>query len=410
MAKVYGTPLYVYDFEIIVNNIEKLRKAFSDKFDIFYSMKCNPNLGLLKRIKDNVNGIEVASAGELFLAINSGIKANKIIFVGPGKTDKELKYAIDLNILAIIAESFEELKIIDDLSRLSNKKTTVAIRINPKMELSGARIKMGGVARQFGIDEENIDSTMEFIKNMKNISLGGIHVYIGTQILQENTIIDNMKNIIRITNEIREKHGIELKFIDFGGGLGVPYFNGELPLNMNALKKGLDKIFQENKLNLNGMKLIIESGRYLVADAGTYLTKVLYKKVSRGKTFIITDGGSNNHSAAAGLGRFIRNNFPITKLNKSVKNSTQVVDIVGTLCTPTDVLASNIELPEIERGDILAIEKSGAYGLTASPIGFISHQNPAEILIDGSEHYIVRERGTMEDLLIGQAIELNKKK
>jgi diaminopimelate decarboxylase len=406
----YGTPLYAYDLSKIADQVSVLQSILPKGFGIFYSMKSNPNLGILSFLKDFVAGVEVASEGELYLAQYTGVSSNQIIFVGPGKTKEELKYAICSNIQSIVVESVEELNLINEISRKYNKETKILIRINPSGELGGARIKMAGIAKQFGIDEECLGNIFNEVDKYKNIRIFGIHVYMGTQILDVNFIIESFRKVLEIAESIQTNWNIKLKVIDFGGGFGIPYFPGEQEMDHGILKEKLLELFQEKSryLDFSQIKLIVESGRFLVAESGYFLSKILYKKDSRGKTFLITDGGSNNHASAAGIGRFIRHNFPVTVLNKENEGCKEMVDIVGPLCTPTDVLAQNVELPVTKEGDIITILKSGAYGLSASMTGFLSHITPAEVLFYEDKHWLVRERGKREDYITGQTV-LNEK-
>lgn len=405
LIDIYKTPLYVYDFSKIRTQIERLKSTLPPKFQVFYSIKANPSIGLLSYIKEHVSGAEVSSEGELHLAMRAGVPVEKIIFVGPGKTEEELKYAIENDILSIVVESFSELDKIDYISGQLNRKMRISVRVNPKFEVTGARIKMGGSAKQFGIDEERLEEFVKKAGKCKNIVLEGLHVYMGTQVLDAGVLLENFKNILALALMIENSYGVHLKLIDFGGGFGIPYFPGEKELNLSLLGEGLREMFYSysEKIDFNSMNLIVESGRFLVAESGIFLTKVLYRKDSRGKVFIITDGGSNNHASAAGIGRFIRHNFPIEVVGKQNCNEKEVVNIVGPLCTPTDILAQDVELPIIKEGDVIAVLKSGAYGLSASMKDFLSHPVPAEVLIDGDRHWLIRRRGTREDFLAGQA-------
>ncbi|SCZ09489.1 diaminopimelate decarboxylase [Alkaliphilus peptidifermentans] len=408
----YGTPLYAYNTEIISTQIYALRSFLPSCFNIFYSMKANPSLGIVSYIGDKVEGIEVASEGELFIALRAGISPERIIFVGPGKTYYELLYAIKNSILAIVVESLQEANIINEISKQLNKITKVIIRINPKKELSGARIKMGGMSKQFGIDEEELVNIIPSMLQLKNVGIEGIHVYMGTQILEPSLHIQSFDNILATAHNLQVNYGIKLKVIDFGGGFGVPYFNGEHKLDLVEIRNGLQTIFQtyEEKMDFSEIKLIVESGRFIVAESGCFLTRILYRKKSRDKIFLITDGGSNNHSTAAGIGRFARQNFPIDIINQLSSDYIEKVDIVGPLCTPTDVLVQNVEIPVTQEGDVIIILKSGAYGFSASSLNFLSHPWPTEIMFDKNNEYLIRQRQTKEELISGQLLPFSKNK
>lgn len=404
MSLKYGTPLYVYDSSKIISQIKKLREILPDFMKILYSIKANPSLGIVSYIERYIDGVEVSSEGELFIALSAGLSPDKIIFVGPGKTESELEYAVKENIYCIVTESMEEINYINKISSLNNKVTNIAIRINPIKEIKSSRIKMGGNSKQFGFDEEKITPVLEKIKICKNIKLVGMHVYGGTQNLDEDMLINYFSNVLETARNIKLSLNSCLDFIDFGGGFGIPYFNGEKELNTEKLKKEFRRVFDDNSkyFNFNNMKLYIESGRYLLAESGYFLTKVLYKKMSRGKTYLIVDGGSNNHSSAAGIGRFVRHNFPAFVLNKQGSICKETVDVVGPLCTSTDILLQDVELQECEAGDVIVLPKSGAYGFSASMLNFLSHRKPAEIFTSDGEDFVIREREKKEDIIVGQ--------
>jgi diaminopimelate decarboxylase len=270
-------------------------------------------------------------------------------------------------------------------------------------ELTGARIKMGGVAKQFGIDEEQLGEVLAEAVSYQHVRIRGLQVYMGTQVLDAEMLISNFRTIFGIARMVKNNYSAleELDLIDFGGGFGIPYFKGETDLDLDILKTGLAEVFAENSdyFDYSQMKLLVESGRFLVAESGYFLTKVLYKKQSRGKTFLVTDGGSNFHASAAGIGRFVRHNFPITVLNKLDESLFEKVDVVGPLCTPTDLLAQDVELPAAKEGDIVCIPRSGGYGLSASMVGFLGHPEPAEVIFEGEIDYFIRKHGKREDLI-----------
>mgnify|MGYP000952633583 CR=1 FL=1 len=373
-------------------------------------LTCKLTLGVLSYIKPYVDGFEVSSEGELYTALKAGMPPERIIFTGPGKSTNEIQYAVDKSIGAIIAESAREVELINQIASCKGKTTEIFLRINPAFESAGARIKMSGASKQFGIDEELLPCILNKLQEYHHIKITGIQIYAGTQILEENVIVDNTERILEIAANIMRLNRFDMRFIDVGGGFGIPYFSGEKQLDMCALKKGLQNVFDCNQslLSSNDIKILVESGRYIMADSGYFLTKVLYRKLSRGKTFLIVDGGANFHSAAAGIGRFIRNSFPVDILTVNERRATETVDIVGPLCTPTDVLAQNVELPVCQKGDIIVFPKSGAYGLSASMTGFISHPQPAEVLFDNKNYYIVGEKGSRKDFIRGQKL-FNKK-
>jgi diaminopimelate decarboxylase len=372
IAKQYGTPAYVYDATQLISSIKTLRSGIGSKAELYYSVKANPNEHLLKLISFHVNGMEICSVGEFRAAQRAGIDPRKMIFVGPGKKEDELRFVISQNIGIIVTESAQELDIINRIT--DGRKVSVALRINPQTSISGSRLNMSGSPTQFGFDENEALSILS--KNVYDkISIDGIHFYYGTQQLDSQIVnqlfilaIDIFKKAISIA---------PLKFIDFGGGFGVPYFNNENHFNFDFLQEWRDII---SSSLFDPYDVLVESGRYLIAPCGCFLTKVLYTKQINGRKFAITDGGMNNHFALASIGRLLKRDFPVTVLNNSLDS--EIVSIAGPLCTPVDMIASNVTLPVIVTDDILAMKNAGAYGYTYSPQLFLSHPAPIELLID----------------------------
>jgi diaminopimelate decarboxylase len=400
IAKKHGTPVYVYDTEIILSQFRKLKDSLPEEFQIFYSMKANPLLGLCQLFKKMGNGIEVASSGELYTALAAGFPPERIIFSSPGKTCDELEYAIECGIYSINIECLEEARIINHIAMEKSRKVDISIRINPDFDVSGSGIKMSGVPTQFGIDQNQLEEVFNLLNSFSNVNVIGVHIYTGTQVLNAHNIVLNMEQIILLALELSEKHNFELKFLDLGGGFGIPYFKGDIYLDMDNLKNELAEMWDKYERRLAKTKVFVESGRFLMAEAGTYLVKVLYKKDCKGKKYAVCDGGSNQHASSAFLGRHIRNNFPMHVLNKT--ENEEEVNVVGPLCTPTDVIGQNVMLPEMDTGDIIAVEKSGAYGITQSPGLFLSHPLAAEVRYDAGKTTILRKRGGKEDFLKGQ--------
>lgn len=400
IIKENTTPIYIYDAEMIKTKQRELKRSMLNRIEIFYSIKANPSLGICSIIKNLGCGCEVASMGELFIALKAGYLPYNIIFTSPGKSEEELEYAVLNNLYCINIESIDEAVLINAIAERYSKKINIAIRINPDFRLSGANIKMTGVSSQFGVDKLLLGELLKTLRTLENIKIIGLHVYLGTQILRSTSIINNFENILELAIEVSQTYKIELKFLDFGGGYGIPYFKNENPLNMVEIEKGIKKILEKYKDFLRGVRLVTESGRFLVAESGIYVTKILYRKECRGDTFLVCDGGSNHHAASAFMGRYIRNNFPMHVLNSN--NEIEKVNVVGPLCTPTDIIGQKVELPKSGPGDYIIIENSGAYGLTNSPICFLSHLTPEEIMYVNGVAYKIRDKGTTEDFIKGQ--------
>jgi diaminopimelate decarboxylase len=401
MAEAYGTPLYAYDSRCIESQYRLLQQSLPSQFEIFYSLKCNPLLGICQLFKKLGSGIEVASLGELNVAIEAGFDPSSIIFTSPGKTYRELEYAIDQGIYSINIESVQEAILINEIGEKLHKKVSISIRVNPNFNISGAGMKMTGVPTQFGIDQSELKEAMEVISRLSFVKVIGIHVFTGTQMLDIGNLVATMEEIMKLAIELSDTYLFKLEFLDLGGGFGIPYFRGEMPIEMNRFSTMLSQIWDKYKQRLRHTRVGVESGRFLLAEAGLFMTKVLYVKESKGSKYAVCDGGSNHHASTAFLGRYVRNNFPMYLLGKE-DGELEEVTVVGSLCTPTDVLGQKVMLPKVEQGDVLVINKSGAYGLTHSPVLFLSHLLPAEVMWYNDEFHVLRERGGVEDFLVKQ--------
>jgi len=383
LLKNYDTPLFIYDFNIAREKIDIMRTTIPENVDLFYSVKVNPNKLLLKKIKRFVAGMEVASIGELEKALESGVMPDNIIFVGPGKSNAELERAIKCNIYCIIIESVREAEIISELGQNLNKKQRIAVRVNTVYGNKGAAIKMGGASKPFGIDEECTIEAVEKIKKLPNINLSGVYTYSGTQILEYQYIVNGFEHTFKIAKRIQDFLDYPIEFIGFGGGYGIPYYENDEELDMISLRQGLEEVFGRYAHYFSPMiRYVTESGRFLVADCGYYIVKVLYTKVSRGMKYVIVDGGTNFLAIASGMGKFLRRNLSVYVLNSSDDKKVENVTIVGPLCTPTDILSQNILIPKCKEGDYIVYPKTGAYGYSASPKDFLSHRQPLEIIIE----------------------------
>ena len=398
----YGTPLFVYDALTLDSKWNLLRQALPCEFDISYSVKANPNPHILQYFLAKGCGLEVASGGEFHLALVAGCAPEKILFAGPGKTETDLELVLSHGIGEIHVESLLELERISAISRRLGINARIAIRVNPSEEAQGGAMRMGGKAVPFGIDEEKLNSVMERAVLDAALEFRGIHLFSGTQILDHMVLARQYRKGIEIALGVARRLQRPLHTLDFGGGLGIPYFPGEAELNMESLRNEVDTLMRDVRGEplFSGTRFMLEPGRYLVGDAGIYVAQVTDVKISRGKKFLILDGGMNHHLAASGnLGQVIKRNFPIAVLNKVDKTQTERVDVVGPLCTPLDVLGREVDLPVSQVGDLVAVFQSGAYARTASPLGFLSHPSPAEVLVENGQVRLIRRRGTYGDLL-----------
>ena len=399
----FGTPLYIYDGDLLTRRHEAVRQAFPS-FEVFYSMKANPSLALLGLIKSLGAGAEIASGGELFLAREAGFDPLDVVFAGPGKTDAELEDAIISGIFAVNVESFRELERVGRISKLIGVPARVALRINTSAGLSQAgsgsagplHEQMAGGPSKFGIDEEKLQRlTASWDKRTTEIV--GIHIYTASQILLPEEIIANAQRTVAAVRHVEKIIGRELMSIDFGGGLGVPPYEEESPLDLPALGARIEEIFAP--FAARGTRLLIELGRYIVSECGVFVSRVIELKESRGEKYVITDGGIN---------QFLRPVLMQVKHEAVVVNrldSPTVIDakVSGPLCTPIDITSRDILIPEDTAiDDLIGIMNAGAYGYSMSPQLFLSHPTPAEVLVLDGRAVEVRRRGRHDDLLLNQ--------
>ena len=397
------TPVYLYDCQRMFENISNLVHALPEESCLYFSMKANPLLGICQCVKRYISNIEVSSEGELRGAIKAGYKNENILFSGPGKRYEELLEAVRKEV-KINVESIQEINVIKKICTSLSMKAKVMIRINPESTDDSAHIKMSGLPSQFGIDYSEIDEALRIIVNSQWIILVGFATYMGSQILNADAIVLNTDRIFRLCIELKKRFSLCIQEIDVGGGFGVSYYD-EKQLNLSELKSGLNTLFERFRKELVNVKTSFESGRYLLANCGYYITKVLYVKKARDRTYVICDGGFNNVLLASFFTREIRGNFNI----KLIKNSFHSISdnafeyyISGPLCSPTDLVGIKVSLPFVEKDDYILISNVGAYGLTYSPINFISHPIPAEILINKGEIHIARKRSSVNDLFNSQ--------
>jgi diaminopimelate decarboxylase len=397
-----GTPFFVYDASVLDQKWNLLRRTFPSEFAISYSVKANPNPVILKHFLAKGCGLEIASGGEFYLALQAGCPPEKILFAGPGKTESELELVLANGVGEIHVESLLELERLSGISRRIGRRPKVCVRVNPGSAAQGGAMRMGGKSLPFGIDEESLEVVLERILSDPSLELRGIHLFTGTQILDYTTLVRQYRKGLEIARRVASWIRRPFETVDFGGGLGTPYFGDEQELNMEKLREELTRLMAEVRSEplLNGTKFVVEPGRYLVGEAGIYVTRVNDIKVSRGKKFVIVDGGMNHHLAASGnLGQVIKRNFPVAILSKLEEKQRETVDIVGPLCTPLDLLARSADLPPANVGDLVGLFQSGAYARTASPLGFLSHRTPAEVFVEQGNVRLIRRSGTYEDLL-----------
>jgi diaminopimelate decarboxylase len=375
-----GTPCYIYDRNQIKNNIIALKTLLPKKIKLHYAIKANPMPNLVAHAANYLDGLDVASHQELLTALSTGIEPGKVSIAGPGKTEKSLLAAI-ISGVVINVESKTELVRIQKIASLHKKQANVAFRINPDFELKGAAMKMSGGPKQFGIDAEVFAEIFSMV-NEQSINFVGFHIFSGSQNLSVDALLESYRKALELAFVLSEQINVLPKQINIGGGIGVSYHSGQVPVDIKRLCLGLHELLDELATKLIDTEVHLELGRFLVANAGMYLCKIVDIKESRGKTFWVCDGGMHHHLANSGnLGQVFRKNYPVFLANCIESTLTQDVDIVGPLCTPLDIIASNISLPMGEIGGYVAVMLSGAYGASASPQGFLSQGEALEMLI-----------------------------
>lgn len=378
--RVGRTPFYVYDRRLITERVEHLRKFLPKEIHLHYAMKANPMPAVVQHLAGLVDGLDVASAGEMKVALDTPMPPEHISMAGPGKRAEELSSAIAAGIL-INVESAHELDVIARQSERLGYPARVAIRINPAFELKSSGMKMGGGPKQFGVDEEVVPDLLRRVRDYE-LDFHGFHIFSGSQNLRSEAIIEAQQKSIELALSLADRCPSPIRVLNIGGGFGIPYFPGEQPLDIAPIGERLSERLEDIRPRLPNATVVIELGRYIVGEAGLYVCRVIDRKVSRGQVFLVTDGGLHHHLAASGnFGQVIRKNYPVVIGNKVQGTEREEASVVGPLCTPLDVLADRIELARADIGDLVAIYQSGAYGYTASPNLFLNHPDATEVLV-----------------------------
>jgi diaminopimelate decarboxylase len=380
VAEAGDTPLFVYSTAALEARVGELRTGMPEQLGIHYAMKANPFAPLLGWMKGRVDGFDVASGGELKLALDAGVAADKISFAGPGKRDRELEFAI-ANGVTLNCESEGEAERAFAIGERLGIAPKIAVRVNPSFDLKGSGMKMGGGAKPFGVDAERVPVLVQRI-----IAAGadwrGFHIYAGSQALDAEAIIAMQAQTLALAAELAEAAGAAPPKVNLGGGFGIPYFPGDTAFDLNAVGGALGQALSALPAILKDTHFCIELGRYLVGEAGVYLCRVIDRKVSHGETFLVTDGGLHHQLAASGnFGTVIRRNYPVAIATRFEAPADEVQSVVGCLCTPLDRLSDSASLPHAEVGDLVAIFCAGAYGASASPANFLGQGAALETLV-----------------------------
>ncbi len=378
-ARIGSTPFYAYSRDLLRQRVAELRGALPRAVKLHYAMKANPMLAVVQFMAGLVDGIDVASAGELKVALDAGADPAEISFAGPGKRDPELRQSVAAGVLVNV-ESMRELPVLAAASQALGLPARVAVRVNPDFELKGSGMKMGGGPKQFGLDVELVPEALAFA-DREGLAFEGFHLFAGSQNLRAESICEAQQKSYELALRLAGQARSPVKFLNLGGGFGIPYFPGEQRLDLAPIGTNLQALVERAAREMPSAGIVIELGRYLVGEAGIYVTRVVDRKVSRGQVFLVCDGGLNHHLAASGnFGQVVRKNYPVGIFPQR-DDATETVSAVGPLCTPLDLLADRMTLPVADIGDLVVVFQSGAYGASASPQAFLGHPACVEVLV-----------------------------
>ena len=379
-ARVGSTPFYAYDRQLLSDRVAQLRAQLPGEIHLHYAMKANPMPAVVGHMAPLVDGIDVASHNEMLVALDSGMAPQRISFAGPGKTTAEIRCAVAAGIVLNL-ESERELAEVIAAGKALRTTPRVAIRVNPDFECKGSGMRMSGGAKPFGIDAERVPAMLKVIEDAA-LNFEGFHIFTGSQNLRAEAVIEAQKNVLALAYKLAAATAMPTCMLNIGGGFGIPYFPGDTPLDSAAIGAHLAQTMPEIKQNLPHATIVVELGRYFVGEAGVYVSRVTDRKISRGQTFLVVDGGMHHHLAASGnFGQVIRKNYPVAVGTRMDAAETEIVSVVGPLCTPLDLLADKVALAHADIGDLIVVFQSGAYGSTASPQHFLSHPHVREVLV-----------------------------
>lgn len=378
-AEVGRTPFYAYDRSVMTRKVEELRRTLPSDIHLHYAIKANPMPAVVRHMLTLVDGLDVASGGELRVALDAGARPETVSYAGPGKTDDELAAAAAAGI-TINVESEREIRLLADIGRKTGQPPRIAIRVNPDFELKTSGMKMGGGPKQFGIDAERVPDVLLKIGTLP-LEFRGFHIYSGSQNLRAEAIVEAQHKTVELAIRLAGSAPSPITLFNMGGGFGIPYFPGEQQLDLAPIGANLCALLPKIRRSMPNAEVVLELGRYLVGESGIYVCRIIDRKISRGQVFLVTDGGLHHHLAASGnFGQVIRKNYPVVIGNRIKGDTREFASVVGPLCTPLDLLADRIDLACAGPGDVVVVLQSGAYGRTASPLEFLGHPAPAELL------------------------------
>jgi diaminopimelate decarboxylase len=380
IAQGGATPLFVYSSSVVRQRIADLRSAMPSALALHYAVKANPFEPLLRLMAPLVDGFDIASGGELAMLRAAGIDPALVSFAGPGKRDIELRAAIAQGVTLNLESAAEAERALAIGARLG-KAPRLAIRVNPDFDLKGSGMKMGGGAKPFGVDAEKVPALARRIAD-SGAEWRGFHIFAGSQSLDGAAIAETQGQTLDLAVRLAREADVSLPHLNIGGGLGIPYFPGDRPLDLAPIGAALGERLARRPDVLADTQVCMEMGRYLVGEAGVYLTSILDRKESHGETFLVTDGGLHHQLAASGnFGTVVRRNYPVAIATRFDAQPEEEASVVGCLCTPLDRLADKGHFPRADVGDLVAVFCAGAYGATASPFAFLGQGAAREVLV-----------------------------
>ena len=379
--RVGGTPFFAYDRNLLTARIERLRSTLPAEIDLSYAVKANPMPAVVQHLSRLVDSLDVASAAEMLVALDTPMPPDRVSFAGPGKTVPELTQAIAAGVI-VEMESETEAERVAMIGERLGVRPRVAVRVNPDFEVRGSGMRLGGGPQQFGVDVERVPALLSQLGE-SDLEFLGFHIFAGSQNLDAEILCDAQRKTVDLALSLADAAPGPVTYLNLGGGFGIPYFERDRPLDLDPIGRNLEELLAGRiRPGLGGARVVIELGRYIVGECGFYVTRVVDRKESRGKTFLVVDGGLHHQLAASGnFGQVIRRNYPVAIAGRRDDALTETVSVVGCLCTPLDRLADDASLPRADVGDLVVVFQAGAYGLTASPTAFLSHPAPAEVLV-----------------------------
>jgi diaminopimelate decarboxylase len=380
-ARVGSTPYFAYDRRLLTERIEALRATLPPTVHLGYAVKANPMPAVVQHLAGLVDALDVASMLEMQTALDTQMPAGTISFAGPGKTAAEISQAVAAGV-TIEMESVTEAGRVIQAGETLGVRPRVAVRVNPDFQVKGSGMRLGGGPQQFGVDAEQVP---EFLADLSaaDVEFLGFHVFAGSQNLNAEILCEAQGKTVELILALAKEAPAPVRYVNLGGGFGIPYFDKDAPLDLAAIGANLAELIDSRIMpNLPEAQVVIELGRYIVGECGVYVTRVVDRKVSRGRTFVVVDGGMHHQLAASGnFGQVIRRNYPIVVGNRLTEPAESAATVVGCLCTPLDLLGDDVRLPDAQIGDSIVLFQAGAYGLTASPTAFLGHPQPAEVLV-----------------------------